>query len=398
MERAGTLSANIAEFCAWLRREHQFLAGPAEVLDALRTVDIVGVDEPERFRRGLRLTLCSKPEEREIFDQAFDAFFLNPARGHSQRLYSPRHTRERGAVRQAAASDIEGKRGERAEVAADTGGRRRGALEAEQPGPPAADALSFRARYSPHAQAGGPPAISAKAVRGRLSDADRLMASVRLGRLRRWRPSPKGTRFDLRRTLRGSLHTGGDAVALRFLGHPPRNPRFVLLVDGSRSMASHGTLVLEFACALAQRSSRTNVFFFSTTLEDVTAALRGPARHRDRRLAAVGEAWGGGTRIGQSLTRFVRDYGGRCLSDETVVIIYSDGLDVGDVTKLERAMREIHRRSACVLWVNPLAGTQGYAPSARGMQTCLPFIDAFIGVRTADDLAAIARLAKLATR
>ena len=84
--------------------------------------------------------------------------------------------------------------------------------------------------------------------------------------------------------------------------------------------------------------------------------------------------WGGGTRIGQSLAEFVHEKGARCLSDETVTIIYSDGLDVGEVRQLERAMHEFYRRSACVIWVNPLVGTPGYAPEAKGMRASLPFI------------------------
>jgi uncharacterized protein len=76
----------------------------------------------------------------------------------------------------------------------------------------------------------------------------------------------------------------------------------------------------------------------------------------------------------------------------------ASGLDVGDTTKLECAMREIHRRGAAVIWVNPLIGTRGYAPAARGMRAALPYIDAFIGGRDAEELAHISRHAASATR
>lgn len=81
-----------------------------------------------------------------------------------------------------------------------------------------------------------------------------------------------------------------------------------------------------------------------------------------------------------------------------MVIIYSDGLDVGDVRRLERAMREIHRRSAGVIWVNPLAGTTGYAPEAQGMRACLRFIDALVGVDRALPLGGLASVAAAAVR
>jgi uncharacterized protein with von Willebrand factor type A (vWA) domain len=177
-----------------------------------------------------------------------------------------------------------------------------------------------------------------------------------------------------------------------------RNPRFVLLIDGSRSMAAYGSLMLEFAYALVQRSRRTHVFLFSTELRDVTSQLRSGSRYPTHRVTGVGEAWGGGTRIGESLSRLAGDFGPRCLNDETVVLIYSDGFDVGDVRRLERAMHEIHRRSAGVIWVNPLAGTRGYVPDAQGMRACLPFIDTMIGVRDVAELATLAPAAAAVTR
>ena len=218
------------------------------------------------------------------------------------------------------------------------------------------------------------------------------MTSVRLGRARRWRSQLVGPRLDLRHTLRTSLQTGGESMVLRRLGHPPRNPRLILLIDGSRSMASYGTLMLRFGYALCRRWQRAHIFVFSTSLHDVTRDVRKWMRVREHRLTRLGEAWGGGTRIGESLRAFVRRHGA-LLTCDTVVMIYSDGMDVGDVSDLERAMREIHRRSAAVVWVNPLANTPGYEPLARGMRAAMPFITAFMGIRDASDFGALSRAA-----
>jgi len=218
------------------------------------------------------------------------------------------------------------------------------------------------------------------------------VASVRLGRARRWRSQLVGPRLDLRRTLRTSLQTGGESMVIRKLGHPPRNPRFILLIDGSRSMAPFGTLMLRFGYALCRRWQRAHIFVFSTSLLDVTRDVRKWMRIREHRLTRLGEAWGGGTRIGESLLAFVRD-NGALLTDDTVVLIYSDGMDVGEVSDLARAMRELDRRTAAVVWVNPLANTPGYEPSARGMRAAMPFISAFLGIRDAGDFAALSRAA-----
>jgi uncharacterized protein with von Willebrand factor type A (vWA) domain len=390
---AGTLSANIVAFCAWLRGHWQFLAGPGEAHDALRAAEIAGLESPSRLRRALRLVLCSKPEELKLFDDAFEAFFLHPHQGRPQPTYAPQHSRERSEPSgpQVQAKDRASGTDAQAGTEANASGAERGELVAANEATDSTDDWrTLLARYSSHAARADVPEVSASDVQRHLKSAAALVTSAHLGHVRRWRPQTSGHRFDVRRTLRASLHTGGDPVALRFLGHPLRNPRFVVLIDGSRSMAAYGSLMLEFAYALVQRSRRTHVFLFSTQLGEVTSQLRSGIRHSKHRISGVDEAWGGGTRIGESLSQFSVRFGARCLSDETVVIIYSDGFDVGNVDRLERAMHEIHRRSAGVIWVHPLAGTRGFAPEAKGMRASLPFIDALIGIRDAAELGGLA--------
>jgi uncharacterized protein with von Willebrand factor type A (vWA) domain len=81
----------------------------------------------------------------------------------------------------------------------------------------------------------------------------------------------------------------------------------------------------------------------------------------------------------------------RLLSPETLVFIYSDGLDVGALDRLDRAMRELRSRSAGVVWLNPHAGESGFAPIARGMRAALPYLAALRPAADADDFAELAR-------
>jgi uncharacterized protein with von Willebrand factor type A (vWA) domain len=78
------------------------------------------------------------------------------------------------------------------------------------------------------------------------------------------------------------------------------------------------------------------------------------------------------------------------LTPATLVFIYSDGLDVGDVPQLSGAMRELDFRSAGVVWLNPHAATPGYEPSARGMRAALPFVSLLCA---ANDVRGFERLA-----
>jgi uncharacterized protein len=60
-----------------------------------------------------------------------------------------------------------------------------------------------------------------------------------------------------------------------------------------------------------------------------------------------------------------------------VVVICSDGLDVGDPELVGRQMARLHRLAHTVVWLNPLKADPRYEPLARGMQAALPHVDVF---------------------
>jgi uncharacterized protein with von Willebrand factor type A (vWA) domain len=55
---------------------------------------------------------------------------------------------------------------------------------------------------------------------------------------------------------------------------------------------------------------------------------------------------------------------------------------------MARLARSVHR----VIWLNPLAGRQGYAPETRGMKAALPHVDDFLPVGSLSDLATLVEL------
>jgi uncharacterized protein with von Willebrand factor type A (vWA) domain len=217
---------------------------------------------------------------------------------------------------------------------------------------------------------------------------------VELGTARRWRPATRGRRFDFRRTLRASLQTGGEPIAARWLRRPQRVPRFILIVDGSRSMSDHARTALQLAVALASVTIRLEVFTFSTGLERVTDDVRRAAAGERRRLERLHRAWAGGTSIGACLHDFLRRFGTR-VGRETVVMIASDGLDVGDLAALGDAMRNLRRRSAAVVWLNPLLETKGYEPTAGGMRAARPYVTTLTSVSDAHGLQRLSRQIRL---
>jgi len=392
-----SLPENLIAFCAVLRRDHGFRIGPGELHDAARALEVVDLSDEHAVRHALRPTLSGTLHDATVFDQAFaDFFFPRPFGDRHDQRPSVRRDPESDAV--SSEERFEQERRARSPVDADAVD-----VAPEAPDGPIAPlettdsdleeaAPLARSTYSP-LEADGTDAPALTRAESAWRDAARsLVRRVEVGLSRRWRPARNGTRFDLRRTLRGSLQTGGEALTPRWLRRPRRAPRFVLFVDGSRSMTAHARDALQVAVALASITLRVEVFTFSTALQRVTGDVRRAAAGETRQLEPVQYAWGGGTSIGGCLREFLRKFGDRLLGRDTVVIIASDGLDVGEPEALRGAMRELHRRSAGLVWLNPLLETPGYEPTSRGMSAARPYVTTFASVT---DVASFARLSRL---
>ncbi len=389
--RHNALVDELAAFTATLRDEHGFGAGHAATRDALRATGIFGVADGNRLRHAFRTVYCASPDEVARFDAAFDAFFFG-ARGIAQPSLSSRHTRpgpQRAQERPKPAGPPTAPPGERP---AEPGASPAFASERNAPGGETAAEQwqALRARFSRGAGRAPAPAVAADGLDAMLADAGRLVAGVRIARSRRRVAQRDGDRIDLRRTLRASVGTAGDPVDLRRTARALRSARFVVLIDGSRSVAEYAGPMLQFAYALLQRARRAEAFVFSTALRSVTRELR----RRDavgNALGDLGDAWGGGTRIGDSLLAFVREHGARLLTPETLVFIFSDGLDTAHLDRLARAMRELRGRCAGIVWLHPHAGSAGFTASASGIRTALPFVNALRPARDERDFARLAR-------
>jgi len=386
----GGLPDNLAAFCGFLRREHRFAIGARSVHDAGRALDVINVTDESAVRDALRTVLASTYRDVAAFDGAFTQFFFPGPAGVPQAALPqpPRNGGGADAPEKQLARARDGRDDQSAETATSGVIFAVESAASTQPSSPPPVALG---RYSPiEAEAEALPELMP--VDRAWQDAARvLVRRVQLGLARRWRPALSGQRFDLRRTLRVSLHTGGEPLVVRWLRRPKRSPRFVIIVDGSRSMAGAAATALDVAVAIASVSPRVEAFTFSTGLQRITEHLRRAAAGEPLRLGPMHYAWGGGTAIGVCLTEFVRRFGDRLLGRETTVIVASDGLDVGDVMVLRDAIREIWRRSAAVVWLNPLLETAGYEPTASGMTIARPYITTFASVSDPSSLTRVAR-------
>jgi uncharacterized protein with von Willebrand factor type A (vWA) domain len=391
-----SLPANLAAFCAELRRDHGFRVGPRELQDAARALQVTPIADEQAVRDALRPVLSRSLEDVRCFDQAFDRFFhrrADLAREPERAEAGPADTIREPTPRSRPASAAGGIDGGEDDVtphpwrgvAAASSGTDAGA---------AATAGILRLAYSP-AEAEGSALDLVPVDRAWSAAAALFVARVETAVSRRWKPALVGRRFDLRRTLRASLHTGGEAVLPRWQARPRLRARFVVVIDGSRSMAAHRQPAVATAVAIAAVAPGVEVFVFSTALRDITGDVQRAAAGEHRRLPELHHAWGGGTGIGTCLRELVHRHGRQLLGRDAVVIIASDGLDLGPPEALRQTMARIHRRVAAIIWLNPLIETAGYQPTAAGMRTARPFVSTFAWAGDAGGLMRLARVVRV---
>jgi len=221
----------------------------------------------------------------------------------------------------------------------------------------------------------------------------RLLRPFKIHEARRLRRSKKPRGIDFRRVLRKSLKTEGLPLTLFFRGKKKKLKRLVFLIDVSGSMDRYARLVLPFLLGLRRVGSKADVFVFSTSLVSITLFVRhmGVDQIFDN-LARYVPDWSGGTRIGHSLHRFNQNQGARLRSHRSVVVILSDGWDLGERTLLKQEMETLSRNTHTIIWLNPLAGDPDYQPLCQGMKTALPYVDFFLPADSLNSLKKAARL------
>ena len=209
----------------------------------------------------------------------------------------------------------------------------------------------------------------------------RIMKRIRLNpprrSTRRTETATAGDRLDMRRMMRETMRTHGEPSELYRRRRRLRLRPLVLILDVSGSMSDYSRNLLQFAYSTRRAASRVEVFCFGTRLTRITKALgrRRPDDAMDHAAKAVFD-WEGGTRIGDSLATFVRDFGRRGMSRGAIVVICSDGLDRGDPAVLAAAMERLSRLCHGVVWLNPHMGRAAhFRPNTLGMMVAAPHVD-----------------------
>lgn len=383
------LAQNIAHFARALRKAGLPI-GPGRVMDAVRAVEAAGFTSRGDFYWTLQACFVSRPEHRVVFGQVFRLFWRDPRYlEHMMALLLPmvRGTQPERAPDAAERRASEALTDAQAPEVQDTDDGSELVLDAAR-----TSSASERLRHMDFEQM-SPDEMAA---------ARRLLAQMRLPvpplLSRRQGPSHRGT-IDARATLRAMARTGGEVAALRHRAPRPRPQTLVVLCDISGSMSAYARAVLHLVHGTANSQgdwARVHAFTFGTRLTNITRHMA--ARDVDVALAAAGaqaQDWDGGTRIGESLDRFNRDWSRRVLGQGAVVVLVTDGLERGDPAFLARAAERLHLSCRHLIWLNPLLRFDEFAPRAAGIRALLRHVDA---VRAGHDIAALEGVVRALTR
>jgi uncharacterized protein with von Willebrand factor type A (vWA) domain len=339
--------------------------GPTTASDLMTALELVGAGSGDDVYHAFRHLTVAAREQIPVFDAVFTRFFGN---------------RPGGVVMEAPA------RARTWSIAAGAGEGDEGDSGEETPAQAGASAvvrLANRdfAELSPD---------EAEQVRSLI---DRMLWTPAEVWSRRRQPARYGDRPDLRRTFRRMVGPEGDLLQVATSQRRSRKRPVVFIADVSGSMERYSEMLLYFAHAARGRLGPLEAFVFSTRLTRITRELsrRDPVE-AVREVALVVTDWSGGTLIGEAMHRFNRDWSRRVTRGGPITIIVSDGWDRGDPELLAEEMARLRRSVHRVVWLNPLAGREGFSPETRGMRAALPYVDDLLSGATLTDLASLVGL------
>ncbi|MEV6170656.1 VWA domain-containing protein [Streptomyces sp. NPDC051954] len=410
-EGASDVAGRLTDFVAALRA-HGIRIGTGESVDAGRAVTALGLADREQLREGLAATLLHGTGQRPVFDPVFDLYFPRGVGAPEEEPADRDDLRDRLAA--ALAADDAALMGRLAGEAVDGFGgygsspatdgwssyqtldrlrpqtllaRVRDEIRAQSGATGFTDRLLddeirrrievFRAMVAAEArrrvaERRGRDEIARRAVAPTADRVDFLYAGRdRVAELRRTvqplarklatrlaarrRRASRGT-IDLRRTLRGSLSTGGVPMRPVLRRRRPARPELVLLCDVSGSVSGFSDFTMLLVQALHDQFSKVRVFAFVNRIDEVTGLLRhgiaDPQGLGARiRAEATLTGWHGSSDYGVALGEFAERFGDAVGSRTTVFVLGDARTNMSDPNL--PAVRDIAERARRIYWLNP---------------------------------------------
>ncbi|ASM72612.1 VWA domain containing CoxE-like protein [Pseudosulfitobacter pseudonitzschiae] len=389
------LAGNITHFARALRRAGLPI-GPGRVIDAIRAVEVAGFTERRDFYWTLHACFVNRPEHRVIFRQIFRLYWRDPR--YLEHMMAAMLPAIRGVQEERA-----GQAGEKRAAEALLDGAEAPDFDMDQDEDEGETQIEVDASFTTSSEEKLKTLDFEQMSTAEMAQAKRMLARMRLPvepmATRRMQAALRG-RVDPAKTLRAAMRTGGEIRAIAHRAPRKRWPNLVVLCDISGSMSQYSRVVLHFLHAVSNAKgagwAKVHAFTFGTRLTNITRHL--DHRDVDAALAAAGaeaQDWEGGTRIGECIEAFNRDWSRRVLGQGAVVLLITDGLDRGAPDVLAKQMQRLHLSAKRLIWLNPLLRWDEFAPKARGIAAMLPHVDSF---RAGHSIASLEELAEVISR
>jgi len=405
------LAAKLLGFCEELRSEG-VAVGTSEILDAFAALDEVPWTSREDFREALATTIAKSQEDRRLFELLFDRWFFRAAEAEAiSRGIEESGQRSEGAerldidelreqIRQAILAEDDGEMRDLARLAISAFGR-----QGEGSGVVGVDVqrirrtLGLSAGTQAQAEDGATelppierdqlnaferhlrrelerdliertstlppsrplaeldralptnPTQDLAAVHRAVSQMKRRLAT--LGHEQRGRR--KGQNIDVRRTMRGSLETGGVPMNLRYRPKRPRRPEIYVLCDVSTSVTSASVFFLSVLHALHDSFRKLRSFVFIERISEVTDVFE---HERDFRVIAQRISSEGGVADVSGYTDYGRvwlEFLGEISDDldpRSTVIVLGDARTNGREPHAD-VFAQVSERAGRLFWLNP---------------------------------------------
>jgi uncharacterized protein len=379
---AGKLADNITFFARTLRKAG-LKVGPASSRDAVEAVTVAGIGSREEFYWVLHSVFVKRREDHAVFDQAFRLFWRSRDLVEKMiAMFSPVAPDNRPKEKQKAGES-------RVNEALFEGHDKRRPVQ-DKP------EIEIDARQTASGSEVNRNQDFAQMSALELAEAKKAIANLTLPfdqiETRRFEASNRAARVDPRATMRAAMRTGGELILPRYRKKRKVHPPLVIIADISGSMSQYTRIFLHFMHVISERRRGVHTFLFGTRLTNITRQMRfrDPDEAVDQCVGMVKD-WSGGTRIGETLHEFNRNWSRRVLGQGATVILITDGLERDSIDELDTEMDRLHRSCRRLVWLNPLLRFDGFEARARGVRTILRHVDE---VRSVHNLEAMSDLVK----
>lgn len=391
---------NIVRFADSLR-ERGLNPGLNEVMDALRAIEVIGLESRQSFKTAMGAIFAKTEHEMNRYNQAFDEFFTSEQfqrAVHEEKAISIKEHR-RMMLKSADELRFQGELMDIPESLIETYSR----LPEEDK-----ERIKDFLDKTSHGKNVGPKfkKVAENLLKGKLTRAhqngagentegadllykpisamtpeevpqairliNQLIRHINSKISREYRQSGRRGHLDMKATLHRSLHTAGVPCDLRFKRRRRRKQRLILLCDISASMFLFSSFALQFIGGLHHVADKSEVYIFSEGIERMSADNLESIEKFEERVKRS-SLWNKGTNIAQALKYLLDDR--EVTAAGSVLLIFSDAKTL-QTKYTGELLREWKRKAKKVIWMNPLPSSEWRSlPWLHGYRESVTMLD-----------------------